>query len=74
VFSLDPADPDVESVLMRLGHGYVKFLCRPDAMPPLRTVIAISERMPEIGRQFYATGPAKGAATLRGYLECQVAA
>ena len=43
-------------------------------MPQLRTVIGISERMPEIGRQFYKTGPAKGVAALRGYLESQVSA
>jgi AcrR family transcriptional regulator len=72
VFSLDPADHDVEAVLTRLGRGYVKFLCRPGAMSPLRTVIGISERMPEIGRQFYETGPARGVATLRAYLESQV--
>jgi AcrR family transcriptional regulator len=74
VFSLDPADHDVESVLTRLGCGYVKFLCRPGAMPQLRTVIGITERMPEIGRQFYKTGPAKGVAALRGYLESHVSA
>ena len=74
VFSLDPADHDVEAVLTRLGYGYVKFLCRSDAMPQLRTVIAIAERMPEIGEQFYETGPAKGVASLRGYLGSQVAA
>ena len=43
-------------------------------MSPLRTVISISERMPEIGRKFYETGPAKGAAAFRRYLESQVAA
>jgi len=74
VFSLDPAERDVEAVLTRLGRGYVKFLCRPGSMSPLRTVIAISERMPEIGREFYKTGPARGVAILRRYLESQVAA
>ena len=74
IFTLDPADHDVEAVLTRLGRGYVKFLCRPGAMSPLRTVISISERMPDIGRQFYETGPAYGIATLRAYLESQVAA
>ena len=28
VFSLDPADHDVEAVLTRLGRSFVKFLCR----------------------------------------------
>src|SRR2546423_5333017 len=40
VFSLDPADHDVEAVFTRLGCSFVKFLCRPGAMSPLRTVIA----------------------------------
>ena len=44
------------------------------AMSPLRTVISISERMPEIGRKFYETGPAEGVAKVRHYLEGQVAA
>lgn len=74
VFQLDPADPDVAAVLHRLGCGFVKFLCRPNGMSALRTVISISERMPEIGRQFYEQGPAKGVAALRRYLEHQVAA
>jgi AcrR family transcriptional regulator len=74
VFSLDPADHDVEAVLTRLGRSYAKFQCRPGAMSPLRTVISISERMPEIGRKFYETGPAEGVAKVRHYLEGQVAA
>jgi AcrR family transcriptional regulator len=74
LFSFDPDDHDVEAVLTRLGQGYVKFLCRPGAMSPIRTVISIAERMPEIGKEFYETGPATGVATLRGYLESQVAA
>jgi hypothetical protein len=35
---------------VRVGCSFVKFLCCPGAMSPLRTVIAISDRMPEIGR------------------------
>jgi AcrR family transcriptional regulator len=72
VFSLDSSDQDVEAVLTRLGRSFVKFLCRPGAMPPLRTILSISERMPEIGRKFYETGPASGIAKLRHYLEAQV--
>jgi len=73
VFSLDEADHDVEAVLTRLGRGFVKFICRPGAMSPLRTVISISERMPEIGKEFYESGPAKGREMVRRYLEAQVA-
>jgi AcrR family transcriptional regulator len=74
VFSLDPADHDVEAALTRLGRGFVEFLCRPGGMSPVRTVISISERMPEIGKQFYEAGPARGRELVRRYLEAQVAA
>lgn len=74
VFNLDPTDRDVEAVLTRLGRGYVNFLCQPRAISALRTVISISERMPEIGKKFYEAGPAKGIMTLCRYLESQVAA
>jgi AcrR family transcriptional regulator len=73
VFALDPEDHDVEAALTRLGTSFVKFLCRPGAMSPLRTVMAISDRMPEIGREFYETGPAEGVTKLCHYLESQVA-
>jgi AcrR family transcriptional regulator len=74
IFNLDPEDHDVEGVLTRLGVAFVRFLCRPGGAPPLRTVIAIAERMPELGRRFYETGPAVGAAQLASYLKAQVAA
>jgi AcrR family transcriptional regulator len=74
IFALDPDDHDIQGVLTRLGLGLLEFLCRPDRAPSLRTVIAISERMPELGRQFYETGPAYGLAQLTTYLEAQVAA
>jgi AcrR family transcriptional regulator len=70
LFEFD-ANNDVEVVLNRLGNGYVHFLCRPGALSPLRTVIAIAERMPEIGRTFYQTGPERGIAALAAYLETQ---
>jgi len=73
VFCLDPADHDVESVLTRLGRGFVGFLCRSGSMSPLRTIISISERMPEIGTEFYEAGPAEGVRKLSAYLEAQVA-
>src|ERR1700681_1997248 len=74
IFNLDPQDHDVEAVLTRLGVAFVQFLCRPGAAPPFRTVIAIAERMPELGRRFYETGPAFGIAHLQAYLTAQVAA
>lgn len=71
VFDFDAADHDVEATLTRLGVAYVEYLCRPDKASALRTVIAIADRMPEIGRVFYETGPAVGIAKLAGYLQAQ---
>lgn len=39
-----------------------------------RMVIGVSERMPELGRRFYDTGPDSGKALLVAYLDNQVAA
>ncbi len=74
VFALDGSDPDVEGSLTRLGVAFVLFLCQPDALGSLRTVMAIAERMPALGRSFYQAGPAFGIARLAGYLEEQVGA
>ena len=59
--------------MTRLGLAYVRFLCRPKASA-IRTVIAIAERMPELGRRFYESGPARGIARLAAYIAAQVEA
>jgi AcrR family transcriptional regulator len=74
IFEFDVADPDIEGTLRRLGIAFVQALCAPGRQSPLRAVIAIADRMPNIGRTFYETGPAVGIAKLRAYLEAQVAA
>lgn len=74
VFDFDAADHDVGGMLTRLGVAYIEFLCRPEKASALRTVIAIADRMPEIGRVFYETGPAVGIAQLAAYLQAQTEA
>jgi AcrR family transcriptional regulator len=73
VFVLDAADQDVAAVLTKLGNDFARFMCS-RSTSSVRTVIAIADRMPEIGRQFYETGPAVGIAKLSSYLSAQVAA
>jgi len=73
-FDLDPSDHDVAAVMLRLGTAYIEFLCRPAKASALRTVIAIADRMPEIGKVFYETGPAIGIERLADYLRAQVQA
>lgn len=74
VFLLDPEDRDVEAVLARIGTEYVNFLCSEGKASSLRIVIAIADRMPEIGKAFYETGPSNGIKRLAAYLEAQVKA
>jgi AcrR family transcriptional regulator len=73
IFSFDDA-ADVEAELRRLGEQLTQFLCRrPGGISPLRIVMAIADRMPALGARFYASGPARGVASLKGYLETKVA-
>jgi AcrR family transcriptional regulator len=74
VFDLEGGDPDIAGTLTRLGVAFMKALSEPERLSTTRTVMAIADRKPNIGRTFYETGPAKGIAKLRAYLEAQVAA
>jgi AcrR family transcriptional regulator len=71
LFNLDHEDHDVGTVLTRLGVAYIEFLCSYEKSSALRTVIAIADRMPEMGKIFYETGPAVGIATLAAYILAQ---
>jgi AcrR family transcriptional regulator len=74
VFNLDPNDHDVEGILTRLGTAYIGFLCHTDKASALRTVVAIADRMPEIGKVFYETGPGVGIGKVADYLRAQTKA
>ena len=63
---------DIELSLTRLGRSFIEFLCRDEGMSSVRTVIAISTRMPALGEQFYMSGPKMGLARLSAYLEEKV--
>jgi AcrR family transcriptional regulator len=72
VFEFDHADHDVEAVLLRHGTAFVRNIGDPSRLSSLRTVIAVAERMPDLGRKVYETGPAVAVAKLSAYLEAQV--
>jgi AcrR family transcriptional regulator len=73
IFTFDD-QADVEAELRRVGEELTRLLCRrPGGISPLRIVMAIADRMPELGARFYASGPARGIASLKGYLERKVA-
>jgi AcrR family transcriptional regulator len=72
VFAFDHADHDVAAVLLRHGKAFVLNMGTPGRMSSLRTVIAVAERMPDLGRKIYETGPAVAIASLAAYLRAQV--
>jgi AcrR family transcriptional regulator len=72
LFKFDPDDRDVEAALTRVGIDFVTLVCQPEKASCTRAVIAIAERMPEIGRAYYETGPARGTVLLSDYLKSQV--
>ena len=72
-FNFDPAR-DVLTTLMEFGQAYIQMLCRPGGGSATRTVMAIAERMPEVGRRFYSHVVAHTIARLAGYLETRAAA
>jgi AcrR family transcriptional regulator len=67
-FNFDP-ERDVTTTLMEFGQAYIQLLCRPGGGSATRTVMAIAERMPEVGRRFYNNVIALTIARLAAYLE-----
>jgi AcrR family transcriptional regulator len=74
VFEFDHNDRDVEAALLKHGKAFAAQICDPQRQSSLRAVIAIADRMPDLGRKVYETGPAIGIARLSSYLEAQVKA
>ena len=72
VFEFDHDDHAVEAVLLRHGQAFVRNIGDPSRMSSLRTIIAVAERMPDLGRKVYETGPAVATAKLTAYLRAQV--
>jgi AcrR family transcriptional regulator len=72
-FNLDP-DRDVATTLREFGQAYIELLCRPGGGSAIRTVMAIAERMPEVGGRFYDNVVAHTIARLAAYLDARGAA
>jgi hypothetical protein len=67
-FNFDPGR-DVTTTLTEFGQAYIQLLCRPGGGSATHTVMAIAERMPEVGRRFYNNVVAHTVARLAAYLE-----
>jgi AcrR family transcriptional regulator len=72
-FNFEPSR-DVPTTLSEFGHAYVAMICRPGGGSAIRTVMAIAERMPDVGRRYYERVLEKTISRLAFYLEAHVKA
>jgi AcrR family transcriptional regulator len=72
VFNFDPAR-DVETTLKEFGRAYIHLICRPGGGSAIRTVMAIAERMPDVGRRYFACVLERSVNRLATYLRAHVA-
>src|SRR5580693_8249482 len=72
-FNFDPGR-DVATTLTEFGQAYIQLLCRPGGGSAIRTVMAIAERMPEVGRRYYEEVLEKTINRFASYLETRVQA
>jgi AcrR family transcriptional regulator len=70
-FNFDP-ERDVTTTLHEFGVAYIELLCRPGGGSAIRTVMAIAERMPDVGRRYYENALEKTINRLASYLEARV--
>jgi AcrR family transcriptional regulator len=70
-FNLDPAR-DAETTLREFGRAYMQLLCRPGGGSSIRTVMAIAERMPDVGSRYYVNVLERSINQLADYLQAHV--
>ncbi|MBN9043534.1 MAG: TetR family transcriptional regulator [Rhizobiales bacterium 62-47] len=71
-FNLDPSR-DTTTTLREFGQTYIRLLCRPEGGSAIRTVMAIAERMPDVGQRYYEHVLQSTIKRLAAYLDVQVA-
>ena len=70
---LDDGRP-VGEVLYDFGLTIVKLMSSEESIAQVRTVVAVADKFPEIGRSFYEAGPAFAIAKIAAYLSRRMAA
>ena len=70
-FNFDP-ERDVTTTLTEFGQAYIAMICRPGGGSAIRTVMAIAERMPDVGRRYYEHVLAQTISRLAAYLDARV--
>ncbi|WP_244491571.1 TetR/AcrR family transcriptional regulator [Bosea sp. Root381] len=72
VFGALNDDPDLRRALTRFGEGLAHLLAGEFAVSAHRIVIGVSERMPDLGQEFYERGPKQGSLRLAEFLTGKV--
>jgi len=73
-FGLDAHDGDIAGALRSYGRNLLAYVSRTRNIQSVRTVIAIAEKFPRVGEDWYRDGPQRGLDTMRAYIEAEVAA
>lgn len=73
-FGLEEAGPDVAGELRAYGRALLAHIGTTRNIQSVRTVVAIAEKFPKVGEDWYRDGPQRGLETLWAYLEAQVTA
>jgi AcrR family transcriptional regulator len=68
------ASGDAATTLREFGAAYIAMILRPDGGSAIRTVMAIAERMPDVGRRYYERVLQKTINRLAGHLGVHEAA
>ncbi|WP_119167640.1 TetR/AcrR family transcriptional regulator [Algihabitans albus] len=68
LFTIETDGESVEATLTRIATSFVRFVVSPFALGMYRIAVAESQRIPEVGRVFYASGPELGTARLAAFL------
>ncbi len=71
VFNFDPAS-DASTTLSEFGEAYIAMVCRPGGGSAIRTVMAIAERMPDVGQRYYERALEATINRLAAYLKARV--
>jgi len=69
-FNFDP-ERDLDTTLPEFGRAYISLLCRPGGGSAIRTVMAIAERMPDVGSRFYTQVIAHTVDRFAAYLDAR---
>ena len=64
---------DLRETLSKMGRRYVEFVSSDETVAKFRMIVAEADRVPDMARKFYETGPARGVARLSAYLKSAMA-